>query len=162
MLTTKPRGGLNYNILHTNLSAWFLLREYTGEIESCSARAVNLYSFKYGNWLHCMLVLECLLPLFKETSHLWEKTQVATFCKQVNTCTPKQENSNLIWNRGVSDLFFFRASQHLPQMPHSLRLIVQMSHPYSHNYWQVRCLFSHLLDRLIWDFKYGPWPVIPH
>jgi hypothetical protein len=53
----------------------------------------------------------------------------------MNTCTLKQENSNLIWKRGMPDLLF----------PSS--------------YWQMHSLSSHLFDCLVRDLNYEPWPV---
>jgi hypothetical protein len=51
------------------------------------------------------------VPLVKETSHLQEeKIHVTTSLEQINTCAKmataiKQENSNPIWNRGMSDFY---------------------------------------------------------
>jgi hypothetical protein len=64
------------------------------------------------------------------------KTHVTISLEQMDTCTQlptaiKQENSNLIWKVGVSDL-------------------------YPCTVWQVHSLSSHLLDCLVRDLNYGP------
>jgi hypothetical protein len=93
-----------------------------------------------NSWPLCMLVLKYLSPPSQRNKPPVGKPHITNPINNEHLCTAghcnKQENSNLIWKTGMSDLF-----------------------PYS--YWWVHSLSFHLFDCLAWDFNYGPWPVTP-
>jgi hypothetical protein len=82
-------------------------------MEAASTCSVTLYSFKSDKWLSQLTVMHACswmsLPLVKETNHPWEKTHITNPIKNEHLHTAghryKQENSNLIWKRGMSDLY---------------------------------------------------------
>jgi len=78
---------------------------YRGDRSGCNC-SVTLYYLNFNNWL---LVLECLPPCKKNRPPAG-KSHVTISLEQMNTCAQlptslKQENSNLIWKRGVSYLY---------------------------------------------------------
>jgi len=94
---------LTHSSVNTNLSQGIYRR-----IESRSALSVTLYYLKSRNWLTCILVL-CLSP-FQRNKPPAGKTHVTISPRTNNHLRTaghsyKQENSNLIWKRGVSDLY---------------------------------------------------------
>jgi len=99
-----------YNILHSSESTNPSQGIYKG-IDGHSACSVTLYSLKSCNWLTYMLVLLYLSPLSKK-----QATCRKNPCNNIpqtdeHLCTAghcyKQENSNLIWKRGLSDLYTY-------------------------------------------------------
>jgi hypothetical protein len=124
--------------LHTCQWARILLREYKGKQKLLYLFCISLLSeFQTTD---CSFWNVCT-PCHTNRLPTW-KTHITISLKQMNTYAQlpniiKQENSNIIWKRGMSDLY-----------------------PCSN--WQVHSLSTHFLDCLVKDLNYGPWLITAH
>jgi hypothetical protein len=94
--------------VHSSVSMILYQGTYRG-IESHSAHSLSLHSFRFHNWVSTCS-FSYVRPPCQGNKPLAGKTHVTTSLEQINTCAKlttaiKQENSNPVWNRGMSDLY---------------------------------------------------------
>jgi len=96
---------LGYSTLQTRRKCDSLLGNVQGNRKPLCSFSNSLLS-RISQLTACMLVLICLSPFVKETSHLQEKPMYHTPQTNEHLHTAghhnKQENLNLTWKRGMS------------------------------------------------------------